>query len=333
MSAGPGHPQVLIVMHHTSQHLMRRACAKLAAAGCATQVVPATEFNNDPRENDEILLLLVTNAADCSAERLQRFQSLRGVVFMGSGTDTIDIKHATERGLQVGHGPTPENAESMSEATVLLILACLYRLHEAERLISEGLPRPTEPYGRMLKNKTLGLIGFGRIARGVAERLTGWQVEILAYSPRLSAGTLPQGVQAASLEDLLQKSDVVSIHAAMNDQARNLLDRGRLSLMKPGAVLINTARGGLVDETALYEAVSGGRLSAIALDTFAQEPPATENPLFRLRQGIFTPHIIGHTVEALDSVVNAAVENSLAILRGERAKYLKNPDVLSRTGS
>jgi D-3-phosphoglycerate dehydrogenase len=249
---------------------------------------------------------------------------LRALVAISTGTDNIDVHAATARGIVVGHGPTTENVESMAEATMLLILALLYDLKGAERMMS-GKGAGVRRVPRMLKGRTVGLLGFGRIAKALAHRLSGWGVRVLAYG---RSGDLPQGIEPASLERLLAESDIVSVHLTLAAESRNLLDRRRLLQMKPGAFLINTARGGIVDETALHELVAGGHIGGIAFDVFETEPLAADSPLRRLGPAILTPHVLGHTKESIDALPAAAAANIVRALRGEAPLFVRNPEVL-----
>jgi phosphoglycerate dehydrogenase-like enzyme len=213
----------------------------------------------------------------------------------------------------------------MAEATVLLILATLYDLRGTERLMREGAPRPGIPVARMLKGRTVGLVGFGRIAQGVAARLTGWGVNILVTA---RSGELPPGIERAPLERLLKESDVLSVHLPLSDETRGMLGREALSGMKRGAVLINTARGGIVDEAAVAELLEAGHLGSAAIDVFAAEPLPKESPLHAAPNVILTPHMVGHTRDSIAALVGAAVENVIRPLRGEPPLHVRNPEVL-----
>jgi phosphoglycerate dehydrogenase-like enzyme len=179
----------------------------------------------------------------------------------------------------------------------------------------------------MLRGRTLGLIGFGQIARGVASRLSTWEIRIQTYTPRLSVPLSP-GVSRVGLEQLLRTSDVICVLASLNDETRGMLDLNRLRLMKPDALLINTARGGIVDELALVQLARERPRFRIALDTFAEEPLPAQSPLRSLANAILTPHAIGHTQESLDALPAAATENVSRALEGELPLYVRNPAVI-----
>ncbi len=255
---------------------------------------------------------------------------LRAVVFPTVGTETIDIAEANARGIAIANGPTPENFESMAEATVLLILAQLYDLHHTERVLRECLPRPKTQRARMLRGKTVGLIGLGRIARGVVQRLAGWHVNLFACDPYVAPGAAPAGVRMVALDELLRESDVVSVHTTLTSETRHMIGARELALMRPTAFFINTARGGMVDEQALYAALAGGKLAGAALDAFELEPLPLESPLRTLPNVILTPHMIGHTREIFEAIPGAAIENIERLMRGEPPLYWRNPEVEPR---
>jgi phosphoglycerate dehydrogenase-like enzyme len=256
---------------------------------------------------------------------------LRAVMSPVTGTDGIDEAGATELGIIVGNGQIPENYESMAEATIMLILACLYDLHGSEAVLRDDLPHPNPVSARMLKGKLLGLIGFGQIARAIARRLGGWDVQIQTYTPRLRS-PLPPGVSRVELDELLKTSDVVSVLCPLNNETRGMLGAKRLGLLKRGAIFVNTARGFIVDEAALYQLTRTGHIRRIAVDVFEVEPPPPGNVLRQLpiRDAILTPHLVGHTAEVLEQIPIAAIESVERILAGELPLYVRNPEVIPR---
>jgi phosphoglycerate dehydrogenase-like enzyme len=218
----------------------------------------------------------------------------------------------------------------MAEATIMLMLAALYDLQGSVDILRGKAPAGPGYRARLLKGKTVGLIGFGRIARSVAERLAdGWGVDLQVCAPRLHA-PLPQGVRSVDLHTLLQTSDVITVLASLNEETRQLLDERRLRLIKPGAVLVNTARGGLVDEEALFRVASTGHFKAVALDVFAAEPLPSDSPLRSLPNAILTGHNVGHTVETHEALVETAVDNIQRVLRRELPSNVVNAAVIPR---
>jgi D-3-phosphoglycerate dehydrogenase len=169
--------------------------------------------------------------------------------------------------------------------------------------------------GSELWNKTLGLIGLGRIGRGVAKRALGFDMKVLAYDPYVSQEQIqPLEVTLTSLDQVIAAADFLSVHAALTDVTRNMIGADQLRAMKPGAYLINTSRGGLVDEAALYQALAEGQIAGAALDTFVDEPPLG-SPLLQLDNVVLTPHVGAHTREAIERVGILAARNVVQALQ------------------
>ncbi|MGB4442657.1 MAG: NAD(P)-dependent oxidoreductase [Coriobacteriia bacterium] len=258
---------------------------------------------------------------------------LRAIMAPAIGVENIDVDAATELGIVVGHGATPENFLGMAEATVLFIAALSMQLHFKERLLAENAPRPAELTARAVRGRTVGLIGMGRIARGVVERLQGWETEICYFDPYVPQDKAPAGVKKVELDELLRHSDFVSVHVTITGESRNLLRERELRLMKPSAYLINTARGAAVDEAALYRVLKEHAIAGAAIDAFVEEPLPADSPLRQFVGAgnvILTPHMIGHTKDVMDSLPAAAVENVRRVLEGEPPLYTKNPEVIER---
>jgi len=253
---------------------------------------------------------------------------LRGVVSPIAGTDHIDIGAATEAGVIVGRGQTPENTIGMAEATVALMLACLYDVPSHARIAQTYEPRPTWPLSRLASGKTLGLIGFGKIARGVCARLAGWSIEIKVHS-RYEALDLPPHVRQVSLDEIYETSDIISLHTTLSDATRRMIDAAAIARMKRGVILVNTARAALIDEAALAAAVRDGHVARVALDAIDPLPIPADSPLRDIPGALLTPHMIGHTQEGALNFVRTGVESVCRILRGEPPPYLCNPEVVA----
>jgi D-3-phosphoglycerate dehydrogenase len=264
----------------------------------------------------------------CPKEVLTAAPRLRAVISAVIGVDTIDMEAASAMGLIVGHGAMPENYLGVSESTVLLIAALLLDLHGKETILRTNAPRPAQLKARMVRGRTIGLIGMGRTARGVVERLSGWGVTIQAYDPYVAQEQAPPGVTMVDLATLLRSSDVVSVHVTLTSETRHLLGEAELLQMRADAYLINTARGPAIDEHALYRVMQSGHLAGAALDVFEQEPLPLDSPLRQLDNVILTPHMIGHSQELMSAIPPTAAENALRVLRGEAPLYVKNPEVL-----
>ena len=253
---------------------------------------------------------------------------LRGVVSAVIGVDTIDMDAANDFGLIVGHGAMPENYLGVSESTVMLIAALCLDLHGKETLLRTNAPRPPQLRARMVRGKTIGLIGLGRTARGVVERLAGWDVSLQAYDPYVSQAEVSAGVTMVEWEPLMCTSEVVSVHVTLTPETRHLLGEAELRMMRSDAYLVNTARGGVIDETALYRVLRDEAIAGAAIDVFEHEPLSPDSPLRTLDNMILTPHMVGHSRELMAAIPPAAAENVLRILRGESPLYTKNPEVL-----
>jgi phosphoglycerate dehydrogenase-like enzyme len=295
------------------------------------EVVYYTGYSQFERESAATLasagVLVAASSFPCTRELMVRAPQLRALVSPFIGTEGFDEAAATALGIIVANGQVAENFLSMAEATILLILASLYSLHWWEQQLRDNLPHPPHVPGRMLNGRTVGIIGFGHIARAMARRLHAWEVRLQTYVPRLHF-PLPNGVTRVELDELLRTSDVVCVLASLNAETHGMLDLNRLRLIKPDAVLINTARGGIIDEQALAQIARERPGLRIALDTFAQEPLSIESPLRTLPNVILTPHAIGHTQESLAALPPAAIENVSRVLRGELPLYVRNPDVI-----
>jgi phosphoglycerate dehydrogenase-like enzyme len=217
----------------------------------------------------------------------------------------------------------------MAEATILLLLAAIYDLHGTEAVLRQNLPRPRVMKARMLKGKTVGLVGWGQISRAVAQRLAGWKAQIQASSRSRNAGH-EGDVNFVGLEELLQTSDIVCVLSTLNPDSVGLLNADRLRLLKQDAVLVNTARGAIIDEAALYQVARERPDIRLALDTFTVEPLPENSPLRELPNVILTPHQIGHTQESQDALPAAAIENIRRILSGELPLYVCNPEIATQ---
>ena len=261
---------------------------------------------------------------EVDAEVISRAEQLKVISRFGVGTDNVDLEAATRRRIVVTITPGA-NSVSVAELTIGLMLALTRHIPYHDRLVKQG--GWTRMQGMELCGATLGVIGMGRIGREVARRAFAFGMTILYYDIVPPPNTLVRKLQASArtLEDLLAQSDVVSLHTPLNDETRNLIDREALGRMKRSALLINTARGGLVDENALYDSLAEGRLAGAACDVFSHEPP-DDSPLLTLENLIAMPHTGGATREASLRMGKMAVDNVLAVLRGQPTAYVVNPE-------
>jgi phosphoglycerate dehydrogenase-like enzyme len=259
-------------------------------------------------------------------EAMSRASNLRAVISPWTGTEGFDEAAATALGIIVGNGAIPENAESMAEATVMMILACIYDLGGTQQRFKDDLWAIHPLIARMLKGKTIGILGYGGIARGVVQRLTGWGVNFLATARHPPADAAH--VHFLPLEDMLAASDVVCVLAPLTDETRGMLSAERLALMKRGAILICTSRGGIIDEAALVKLANQGHFGGVGLDVFAKEPLPKDSPVRGIRNAVLTPHGVGHTREARDQLIETGVASVMRVLEGEPPLYVRNPEIL-----
>jgi D-3-phosphoglycerate dehydrogenase len=245
--------------------------------------------------------LIVRSATKVTADLLERAPNLRAVGRAGVGVDNIDLEAATKRGVLVMSTPGG-NAVSVAEHTFALLLALARQVPRLDKAIHEGRWEKSSAAGTEVRGKTLGLIGLGRIGSEVAVRAEAFDMRVLAYDPYISeAAAREVSVELVPLDKLLEESDFVSLHAALSAATQNLINAASIEKMKKGARIINAARGELIDEVALAEALKNGKLAGAALDVFAVEPPKN-SPLVELPNVIGTPHVAGSTTEAQEEV-------------------------------
>lgn len=246
--------------------------------------------------------LVVRSATKVTRRVIEASDRLRVVGRAGVGVDNVDCDAATERGIVVMNTPTG-NTVTTAELAVALIVSLARHVPRADRLMKAGQWTKKGLTGTELTGKTLGVVGFGRIGRVVAERGLGLRMNVIAHDPFLPPGasTTP-GVELVDLERLLARADFVTLHVPYSDATKNLISRERLALMKKGARLVNAARGGLVDEAALLEALEKGHLGGAALDVFEVEPPAKDSKLVARDDVIATPHLGASSHEAQHQV-------------------------------
>lgn len=245
--------------------------------------------------------LIVRSATKVTADLLDKAPRLRAVGRAGVGVDNIDLDAATTRGVLVMSTPGG-NAVSVAEHTFALLLSLARQVPRLDKAMHEGRWEKSSAAGTELRGKTLGLIGLGRIGSEVALRADAFDMRVLGYDPYISEAAAKEiQVELAPLEKLLAESDFVSLHTALSPATQNLINAKTIALMKQGARLVNAARGELVDEAALAEALKNGKLAGAALDVFAQEPPKN-SPLIGLPNVIATPHVAGSTAEAQEEV-------------------------------
>jgi phosphoglycerate dehydrogenase-like enzyme len=250
--------------------------------------------------------------------------TLRIIARVGVGLDSIDLDAATAHGVAVTVTPGVNEA-TVADHTVALMLAALRRICEHDAAVRRGeWNRTGEHAAWLLSGSTVGLVGFGHIGRIVAERLRGFDVRVVVADP---VEPRDPTVEPMSLDALLAASNVVSLHVPLLPTTRGLIGARELALMPPGAILVNTARGPVVDEEALADALEAGRLRAAALDVFADEPPLGSR-LLGLPNVVLSPHVAGLSTTSVRDMTRRATASVIDVLRGRAPAHLANPDVL-----
>lgn len=289
---------------------------RLREAGC--EVIP--NARGRPYSAAELVTALpgvhaiVTGTDELTGEAIRAADSLVTIAKHGIGLDNVDLDAAAERGIVVTYAAASVE-DSVADLALALLLALARRIVAADESVRAG--RWESFPGTELRGKVLGLVGLGRIGREVAVRAQAFGMAVVAHDPFVSAEEAAgHGVELLALEDVLARADAVSLHAASSPGAPPLLGRPELAAMKDGALLVNTARGGLLDEDALADELRSGRLAGAGLDVFRAEPPR-DSPLLGLDTVVLTPHMAGQTREALRRMGEVTVENCLRALRGE----------------
>jgi glyoxylate reductase len=273
------------------------------------------------------LVCLLTNSVD--RKLLAVCPELRFVSSMSVGVDHVDVAALTERGIALGHTPGVL-VDTTADLTMALLLAAARRIPEADRYVREGQwtrERPWYPdmfVGKDIAGATLGIVGLGQIGQAVADRARGFGMHLLGWT---RSGRKVDGVEAASLAEVLSQADFISINVALNEDTRMLIDAAAIASMKPGAVLVNTARGGIVDEHALASALHSGALFAAGIDVFEREPVALDNPLLALTNVVVAPHIGSASRHTREQMAALAVNNMIAALEGKPMPHCVNPEV------
>ena len=293
----------------------------LAQAGCETTRADMSKKMTEDRLIDLLqgMDAAIIGLVPVTARVLENSPDLKTVCGYGAGIDHIDTAAAHRQKVIITNCPGA-NDPSAADLTFGLMIAVARNIPRVERELRKG---NWDRYpGVDLWKKTLGLIGFGRIGRGVARRAAGFDMKVLAHDPYVDSGrTGIEGMTFESLESVIKQADFLSLHTPLNNETRNMIGAAELAMMKPSAYLINTARGGLVDEQALCTALIDKQIAGAAFDVFLEEPP-TDNPLLKLDNLVATPHIGAHTRESTDRMGVMAAHNVIAVLKGEKPPNL-----------
>lgn len=294
------------------------------------ELPPPREFVLQQAAAAEGILALLTTAVD--AEVIAAAPHLRVISNMAVGYDNIDVPAATARGIPVGNTPGVLT-ETTADLAFALLMASARRLPEAERYVHAGrwlTWGPTTLLGQDIYGATLGIIGLGRIGQAVARRARGFNMRILYHGGSDTAAAQELGAEECPLDELLRESNFVSLHTPLTPETHHLIGPRELALMKTTAVLINTARGGVVDPAALYQALKSGQIARAALDVTEPEPIPLDDPLLTLDNCLIVPHIASASVATRERMAAMAAENLLAGLRGQRLPHCINPEVYEK---
>ena len=272
--------------------------------------------------------LVVRSQTQVSAQVIEAGTKLQVIGRAGTGVDNIDINEATRRGILVVNAPTG-NTSSATEHTIALMLAIARNIPQANTSLKSGLWQRNSFTGIEVRNKTLGLIGLGNVGSEVARRATGMEMKVIAHDPFISIEHARNiQVELVPLKRLLQESDFISLHIPLTESTKEYIGEKELELVKPGVRIINTARGGLIDEKALVKGVKENKVAGAAIDVFTTEP-TTESILFEEENIIVTPHLGASTTEAQATVARDVAEQIMALFKGQPARYAVNAPFIS----
>ena len=272
--------------------------------------------------------VLIRSATKMDAEAIAAAPDLKIIARAGVGLDNVDVPAATAAGVLVVNAPT-SNIVSAAELAVSLLLAVARNVVPANLALKNGQWKRSQFGGVELQDKTVGIIGMGKIGMLVAQRLAGFDMKFVAYDPYVKAA--PTGgpeIRMVSLDELLSSSDVVTIHIPKTAETAGLINAAALAKMKPTAFVINAARGGVLDETALFEALKSGTIAGAGLDVYATEP-CTDSPLFGLDNVVATPHLGASTDEAQEKAGIAVAESVVAAFGGNEVPGAVNAELIS----
>jgi len=298
----------------------------LTAAGFVMRIAP----KRGARSPEELLALCadvsgaIASTDPFTREVLRDSPNLQVIARVGVGIDSIDAAAATELGVAITTTPGA-NEETVADHAIAMMLALLRRIPENDAGVRNGEWNRTGPHTPLLlSGSTVGLIGYGHIGRLVARRLAGFDVELLVSDPALAESDTPPSVELA---ELLARSDVVSLHTPLIPATRHLIDQSALQLMRPHAVLVDTSRGGVVDEAALIEALNEGVIAGAALDVFETEPPY-DSPLLSMSNVVVSPHVGGLSTKSVEVMIRIATASVIDVIEGRVPEGLANQAIL-----
>jgi len=338
MAKSSGKSPVVFVTEPMGDESSEYAIKKLREEGCEVRLGrPFTDAESLYSTAEltslvgDVEYLMVSSRELFSREVMEAAPHLKSISKLGIGVERIDIKAATDHGIVVSNTPIPENFLAVAEYAVAMILSLAKGLKIADRN-ARVAGKWRSGRSVFMKGKTVGIIGLGRIGSRVAELIRPFELRVVAFDPYVDAKRAASfGVELVDLDTLLRESDFITLHAVVTAENRNQLGAREFALMKPGAYLVNVARGALLDEAALNDALREGRLAGAAVDVFEPEPPAPDSPLLAAElesKTLYSPHSAGMTPELIYKMPLTQFENTLSAIRGEKPEYVVNPAVL-----
>jgi D-3-phosphoglycerate dehydrogenase len=310
-------------VHPSAVEVLERAGLRVTAPG----QMPRADVAAALPEADA---LIIRSATKVDADLLGHAARLKAIARAGVGVDNVDVKTASSKDIVVMN--TPEgNTIATAEETFALMLALARHIAQSHISMREGKWDRKSYMGVELRGKTLGVVGFGRIGRAVAKRAQAFEMTVIAYDPYIPTDLAADlGVELVSLEDIYRRADFITLHTVLNDETREMIRAENIAKMRQGVRIINAARGALIHEADLAEAIKSGRVAGAALDVYSVEPPPPDHPLIGLPNVIHTPHLAASTEEAQVAVaVEAAHLIADGLLKGEWRNVV-NPDVLRK---
>jgi D-3-phosphoglycerate dehydrogenase len=265
----------------------------------ALEVYPKPKVTQDELKTllPKITGLVIRSATKVNKELIDAAPNLKYVVRAGEGTDNIDKAYCAEKGIKVSNTPGANN-NSAAEHAVALMLTVLRKTAQADASMKRGEWNKDAFTGNELSNKTVGIMGFGRIGQIIAKRISGFEPKILFFDPLVHESQVKYATKVSSLDELFSKSDIITVHTPLIEATKGVINYNLLSKMKPSAILVNAARGKIINEADLYEVLKAKKIKGAGLDVFANEPLEAESKLKELDNIILTPHLGGSTEEA-----------------------------------
>jgi phosphoglycerate dehydrogenase-like enzyme len=299
-------------------------------AGILWEFVPEHGRDLGPEQVSEFSALVVFGSA-VGEDAIAGAPKLELLARVGVGVDSVDVDACTRHGVYVAI--TPDGVRvPIATAAVAMLLSLAYRLLEKDSAAREpGWGRRLGTVGVGLTGKSVGLVGYGNLGREIASLLQPFRVRCLAFSPSLTAERAGPGVECVSLETLLRISDVIILACPLTSETRNLLNAGRISQLRPGALVVNISRGAVIDQHALAAALADGRVGGAALDVFAEEPLPPGDPILAAPNVLLAPHSAGYVDELFTGCLASAAGAITAVIAGRAPEYLVNPEVVGRS--